>query len=139
MRLLPCVEPQFTQTQFGNKHMKASLISLVGVFAVALGSTAQAECSFPKAPDAIPDGKSASEPEMIAAMSAFKQYNTDVDAYVACLDSETADKVKEAGAAGAIMQIKAMQAKKKTSATEERQAKVNDFNEQVRTFKSRKS
>ncbi len=112
---------------------------MVGVFTVALGSTAQAECSFPKAPDAIPDGKSASEQEMIAAMAAFKQYNTDVDAYVACLDTETADKVKEASGAGAIMQIKSMQSKKKTSATDERQAKVNTFNEQVRTFKARKS
>lgn len=112
---------------------------MIGVVAVAIGSAAQAECTFPKAPGAIPDGKSASEQEMIAAMSAFKQYNTDVDAYVTCLDAEIADKLKEAGAASAIMQIKAMQAKKKASATEERQAKVNDFNEQVRTFKSRKS
>ncbi len=111
---------------------------MVGIFAVALGSTAQAECSFPKAPTA-PDGKSSSEPDMIAAMTAFKQYNADVDAYVACLDAETADKVKEAGGAGAIMQIKAMQSKKKSSATDERQVKVDAFNEQVRAFKSRKS
>lgn len=119
--------------------MKASLVSIVGVFAVTMGVNAYADCSFPKAPEAIPDGKSASEPDMIAAMSAFKQYNADVDTYIACLDSETEAKIKDAGAAGAIMQIKAMQAKKKSSATDERQAKVNTFNEQVRTFKSRKS
>ncbi|MGC3982033.1 MAG: hypothetical protein QM808_12290 [Steroidobacteraceae bacterium] len=119
--------------------MKVSLISLVGMFAVALSTSAYADCAFPKAPESIPDGKSASEPEMISAMTAFKQYNTDVDTYVACLDTETDAKIKEAGAAGAIMQIKAMQAKKKSSATDERQAKVNTFNEQVRTFKARKS
>lgn len=119
--------------------MKASLISIVGVLAMGLSAVAHADCAFPKAPDAIPDGKSASESEMISAMSAFKQYNTDVDAYLACLDSETEAKVKDAGAAGAILQLKAMQQKKRSSATDERQAKVNTFNEQVRVFKARKS
>ncbi len=119
--------------------MKLPLISTISLFALALGSNAFADCIFPKAPDAIPDGKTAAESEMIAAMSAFKQYNTDVDSYLLCLDGETDAKIKDAGAAGAIMQIKAMQSKKKSSASDERHAKVNNFNEQVRTFKSRKS
>lgn len=96
-----------------------------------------AECTYPKAPDSIPDGKTASEPEMIAAMSAFKQYNLDVDAYLACLDVETTTKAKEAAGASAIMQIKAMQSKKRASATDERQAKIDAFNKQVRSFKSK--
>jgi len=36
-----------------------------------------------------------------------------------------------------IMQIKAMQSKKKNSAIDERQAKVEEFNKQVRAFKSK--
>ena len=117
--------------------MKASLISLASVVSLACSISAYAECTYPKAPDAIPDGKTASEPEMIAAMSAFKQYNADVDAYLACLDEETAAKSKEASGASAIMQIKAMQSKKRASATDERQAKIDEFNKQVRSFKSK--
>lgn len=106
---------------------------LVGSFA----SMAHADCVYPKAPESMPDPKTATQPDMIAAMSAFKQYNTDVDAYVVCLDEETAAKAKDAAGAGAIMQIKAIQAKKKTAATDERQAKIEAFNKAVRDFKAR--
>lgn len=115
------------------------MIGLIGMVSLGLGMAAQADCAFPKAPDSIPDGKTASEAEMLGAMSAFKAYNSEVDAYLSCLDQETNDKIKEAGGAGAIMQIKALQAKKRGSATDERQAKVDSFNEQVRAFKARKS
>lgn len=118
---------------------KASLISIIGVLAAILTASAHADCNFPKAPDTIPDGKTASEQEMLNAMTAFKQYNSDVDAYLGCLDSETEARIKAAGAVSAIMQLKAIQQKKRSSAAEERQARVNSFNEQVRTFKSRKS
>lgn len=113
------------------------LISLAGVISLACSMSAHAECAYPKAPDALPDGKTASEPEMMAAMSAFKQYNTDVDSYLACLDQETAEKSKDAAGASAILQIKAMQSKKRASATDERQAKIDEFNKQVRTFKTK--
>lgn len=117
--------------------MKKSLL-ILGCAALSLTShIALADCTYPKAPDAVPDPGTATQPEMIAAMSAFKQYNTDVDAYVACLDTETAEKVKEAGAAGAIMQIKAIQAKKKSAATDERQTKIDAFNKAVREFKAK--
>lgn len=103
----------------------------------ALATTAHAECTYPKSPDAMPNANTATKDEMMAAMSQYKQYNADVDAYVACLDQETNDKIKDAGGAGAIMQIKAMQAKKKTAATDERQAKIDEFNKQVRAFKAK--
>lgn len=119
--------------------MKSAVISLAGLACLSLSMAAHADCAFPKSPDAVPDGKSASEADMLAAMSAFKQYNADVDSYLACLDQETNDKIKEAGATGTIVQIKAMQQKKRGSASDERQAKVESFNEQVRAFKARKS
>jgi len=107
------------------------------LLASTLASTgALADCTYPKAPDA-PDAKTATQPEMVAAMTAFKQYNADVDAYVTCLDEETTAKVKDAGGAGAIMQIKAMQSKKKSSAMDERAAKIEIFNKAVREFKAR--
>lgn len=100
------------------------------VFAVS----AQAECPFPKAPASIPDGKTASEAEMVAAMQAFKSYNEAVTAFGTCLEQETKD--KSAGTAQ-LMQLKTMQAKKHNAAVDELQAKAKEFNEQVRVFKSR--
>ena len=97
------------------------------------------DCTYPKAPDSVPDGKTASEADMIAAMTVFKQYNSDVTAYLACLDQETAEKVKEAGGStGTIMQIKSLQSKKYNSAVEELKSTTGKFNEEVRAFKSRK-
>lgn len=97
------------------------------------------DCAYPKAPQKIPDGKTASESEMMEAMSAFKQYNGDVTAYTSCLEKETTEKVREAGGAtSAIVQIKALQSKKHNAAVEELQDKAKSFNEQVRLYKSRK-
>ena len=51
----------------------------------------------------MPDGKTASEAEMVDAMKAFKAYNEEVTAFGACLDQET--KSKAAGTAQ-LMQLK---------------------------------
>jgi len=116
--------------------MKAPFFAF-SLLALLLATPAMADCTYPKAPDVMPDANSATKEEMVTAAGAFKQYNTEVDAYVACLDQETEAKVKEAAGAGAIMQIKSLQAKKKTSATDERQAKIDEFNKQIRIFKSK--
>jgi signal recognition particle subunit SEC65 len=108
-------------------------IRLTAVLAIAAFSfQAQAECAYPKAPASIPDGKTASEPEMIAAMNAFKAYNDQVTSFGTCLDEE----VKSA-AGGNAMAVKTMKAKKIAAAQEELQSKAKVFNEQVRVFKAR--
>ncbi len=100
----------------------------------SLSLSAQADCVYPKAPASIPDGKTATEAEMVSAMTAFKAYDADVKAFGACLDEET--KQKAAGTAQ-LMQIKTMQSKKLNAAVEELQSKAKEFNEQVRVFKAR--
>lgn len=107
---------------------------LVALALLALSMSAHADCPFPKAPASIPDGKTASEDEMKAAMVAFKAYNEEVTGFSACLDEET--KTKAAGT-GQLMQLKTMQSKKINAAVEELQTKAKLFNEQVRAFKSR--
>ena len=109
------------------------------VCTLMMSGIAHAECAYPKAPDSIPNGSTASEQEMVAAVTQFKQYNVDVESYVKCLDEETTEKVKDAGGAAAtIMQIKQMQTKKHNAAVEELQAAASKFNDQVRAFKSKK-
>jgi hypothetical protein len=115
--------------------MNRKLLNLGAALAfAACAATAQAECAFPKPPATIPDGKSASEPEMLAAMQAFKAYNDAVNSFGACLEEET--KSKAAGTAQ-LMQLKTMQSKKHSAAVEELQAKAKLFNEQVRIFKGK--
>lgn len=114
--------------------MKATGTLGIAIVALSLAFAAQAECTFPQPPAAIPDGKRASEPEMIEAMRAFKAYNEEVAAFAVCLDEET--KVKAAGSAQ-LMQLKTLQAKKHNAALSQLQAKAKQFNEQVRIFKSR--
>jgi hypothetical protein len=108
--------------------------TIVAIALCAFSFAAQADCAFPKAPASVPDGKSASEQEMVAAMSAFKAYNEEVTAFGTCLEEET--KTKSAGS-GQLMQLKTMQSKKMNAAVDELQAKAKLFNEQVRIFKSR--
>jgi len=109
--------------------MRTAVTITLALASLALGMSAHAECAFPKAPASIPDGKTASEPEMVAAMNAFKAYNEEVVAFGACLDEETRS--------ASNMQVKTMKAKKISAAQDELQAKAKAFNEQVRIFKAR--
>jgi hypothetical protein len=111
--------------------MKLQPFKLAAALALAtLAFQSQAECVYPKAPTSIPDGKSASEPEMIAAMKNFKAYNDEVASFGKCLD-------EEAGGGNQSMAVKTMKAKKIAAAQEELQSKAKAFNEQVRVFKAR--
>lgn len=117
--------------------MKA-LYVIALTFSLGLATAAHADCAYPKAPEKIPDGSSASEPEMIEAMKAFKAYDADVNAYITCLDADTKAKSAEGAPVGTIMQMKSMQAKKQKAAVDELQEKASKFNAQVRAFKSKK-
>jgi hypothetical protein len=107
---------------------------LIALACLALSLTANADCPFPKAPAAIPDGKTATEEEMKSAMAGFKAYNDEVTAFGTCLDQETKSK---STSSGQLLQFKTMQSKKINAAVDELQAKAKLFNEQVRAYKSR--
>jgi hypothetical protein len=117
--------------------ISASLGIAIATCGIALASfsiAAHADCPYPKAPSAVPDGKTASEAEMVAAMQAFKAYNDEVNAFGVCLDQET--KTKSTGTAQ-LLQLKTLQAKKHNAAVDELQSKAKLFNEQVRIYKAR--
>lgn len=115
--------------------MKSIRVASLAAIASLACSTVLADCAFPKAPAAIPDGKVATEAEMIEAMKAFKTYNEEVNAFGACLEEET--RSKAAGSTAQLMHIKSMQMKKHKAAVNELQSKAALFNEQVRIFKTR--
>ena len=67
--------------------MKVSIIAATLALAVAVGP-AYAACTYPSAPDKLPDGTVASKDEMIAGKKLVEQYNSDMNAYLACIKLE---------------------------------------------------
>ena len=120
--------------------MKIRTMSGIVLAALMGASMANAECIYPKAPSGMPDGATATEQEMLDGMKAVRAYNTEVTAYLNCLDMEMQARIDAAGTqvpADQIEQIKAIQAKRHNAAVEELEAHAARFNEQVKTYKAR--
>ena len=120
--------------------MKIQILSSLVLTGLLASGLAQAECIYPKAPASMPDGATATEQEMIDGMKAVKEYNTQVTAYLNCLDMEMQARIDAAGAEAPpdqIAQIKAIQAKRHNAAVEELESHANRFNEQVKLYKAR--
>jgi hypothetical protein len=102
--------------------------------------TAGAECLYPEASGPIPDGKNATEEEMVNAMQSLKQYDSDVTAYLSCLEMETSARIEAAGedmTEDQVTQLRAIQVKKHNAAVEALESRATQFNEQVRKFKDK--
>jgi hypothetical protein len=100
---------------------------LAGTLLYAL--CAAADCLLPAPPSRIPDGSSANEQEMLAAMRTLKQYDDDVNEYTRCLDfQQRQNRISfddhEKHRVDALNTLAVVAAR---------------FNEQVRRFKARRS
>lgn len=110
---------------------------LAGLLAAA---AANAECSYPKSPSGLPDGSTATQEEMVGGMQSIKEYNAQVTAYLACLETEMNTRIEAAGPdapADQVEQIKAIHTKRHNAAVEELEANAARFNEQVKVYKAR--
>jgi hypothetical protein len=122
--------------------MKA-LIPLTLAFALGAAVHAQAACVYPRAPDAPPDGSTATRDQMVAAKQDFDRYNGEMNVYLDCIKLEsdtavpkdlsklTADEKKKAYEQQKILD------QKHNAAFDELTAVVSRFNEQLRIFKAR--
>lgn len=117
--------------------MKKTTLAFLTLLA-ALGATgAQAACIYPRAPENIPDGSTATVEQMIAAQQAVKQFDADITAYNACLDMELQSLLADPNLDEARRnELRAMQVKKNNAAVDEAQAVADRFNEQLRAFKA---
>ena len=114
-------------------------IPLTLVLALGTVAVAQADCTYPRAPDAPPDGNTATKDQMIAAKHDFDRYNGEMNSYLDCLKLEmdaaapkdpkkpTADEKKQA----------AILVQKNNAAVDELQAVVGRFNEQLKVYKAK--
>jgi hypothetical protein len=116
-------------------------IPLTLVFALGAGVEAQADCTYPRAPEHIPDGATASKDEMVAAKNDVSRYNTEMNAYLDCIKLEIQaipkdSKMSKDDKAKAEEQEK-MLTQKNNAAVDELNGVVGRFNEQLKIFKAK--
>lgn len=119
--------------------MKA--LSAALILAALASGHAYATCTYPKAPEKIPDGNTATLAEMVAAQKDIKAYNDDIKAYTDCLklehDQEMAKADSEKMPKEQKEQLEKVQVQKNNAAVDEAQAVTDRFNEQVKVFKAK--
>jgi hypothetical protein len=118
----------------------------IASLAVLSAGTAYADCSYPTPPDHIPDGNTATLPEMVEAQKAVKEYDKAINAYVACIQLERNDavgKIAKPGEKPTADQKKAMddmervEVQKHNAAIDQLQSVADRFNVQVKVFKAK--
>jgi hypothetical protein len=115
-----------------------SLLSLALLAALSAGP-AYAACTYPKAPDKVPDGNTATLQDMLDSQKAVKQFDAEVTSYQGCLEAEH----KAALAADATLteEQKAERAKivaqKHNAAADDAQAAADKLNAQIRVYKEK--
>ena len=99
---------------------------------------ALAACPYPTAPSAMPDGNTASKDEMMVGKAAIKQFNADVEAYNACLDTELQTALADpALSEDQRKNLTAMSNAKHDAAVDELTALAAKFNDQVKAYKAK--
>lgn len=118
--------------------MRMTIIAIAAATASLLAGAAQAACIYPRAPEQMPDGKTASETEMVESHRAVKQFNEDINAYNTCLELEL-NSLEQSGLyeEARLAELRIMQVKKNNAAVDEAQAVADRFNEQLRIYKAR--
>jgi hypothetical protein len=125
------------------KFRSTVLASALAIAALAVTAQASASCSYPKAPDKIPDGTKATKEEMLAGMKTMRAYNdlvakyteclqADHDAAVAKIDPSIDDKKK----ADQKAELDKVQQQKNDAAVDEAQTVTARFNDQIKAFKA---
>jgi hypothetical protein len=125
------------------RSVRASLVSMALVGALAAGAAlpAHADCTFPRAPAALPDGNTATMEEMVAGQQTVKKYMADMDVYLKCLDDEkvsmpekpTDDQKKE------YERQEAIRVQKHNAAVGDMEGVAGKFNEQLKSFRARQA
>lgn len=125
------------------KFRSSVLATSLAVAALAIAAQAAASCTYPKAPDRIPDGTKATKEEMLAGMKTMRAYNdlvakyteclkTDHDAAIAKIDPALAADKKEAQK----VELDKVLQQKNDAAVDEAQTVTTRFNDQIKAFKA---
>ena len=95
----------------------------------------RADCTYPKAPPAAPNGATATRDEMLASKGQLDKYQTEVNTYLACLEEDAKKRIAEAGDNQDLVgQIQKQLSSRHNATLDELQTKADDFNTQLRAF-----
>ncbi len=125
------------------KFRSTVLSASLAIAALGLAAQASAACSYPKAPENVPDGSKATKEEMLAGMKTMRAYNdliakytdclkTEHDAAVAKIDPGLAQDKKDSQKAD----LDKVLMQKNDSAVDEASAVTGRFNDQIKAFKT---
>ena len=117
-----------------------SLLAAVAVAAAALAPAAYADCSYPHAPNPIPDGNSATLAQMLAGQKAVQAYNEEMNAYLSCIQLERDSRVAQAADKLTKQQkqeLEAIEIQKHNAAVDQLHSVADQFNVQVKIFKAK--
>lgn len=119
------------------------LSSALLVPALLLGATvASADCVYPQAPQALPNGSKATKDEMLAAQAQVKEYSTAVqETYLPCLEKEKTEYIAaldnmDPEYTAKKTAIDDVHAKKHNAALDELQAVAGRWSEELKAFKA---
>ena len=115
--------------------MKLKSIISVGLLIGSFGyaQLTLARCDYPKMNFVIPNGATATMENMVTGQSKFKSYNTDMETYLACLDSELSKVSKDLDN---YPDIQDFSDDKYNAAVDELSEAANQWNEAVRAYKA---
>jgi exonuclease VII large subunit len=119
--------------------MKA-LTPLLLLGLLAIGPAYAANCTYPKAPEKLPDGATATRADMMAAQKTMQAYNNDVKQYQDCLQAEYDAAVQKAGDSLKKEQKESLykiMVQKSNAAQDEVEQLTQRFNEQIRAFNNK--
>ncbi len=125
--------------------MKISTAIAIVPFLLALCATAESACIYPQAPQALPNGNSATKEEMLEAQGRVKDYVMSVqETYLPCLEKEKGDATTaldnmDPEYTARKASIDAIHAKKHNAALDELQAFVDRWNAEKKAFTDKQS
>ena len=112
---------------------------LLALVAAAALSPAYADCCYPAEPDALPDGKTATLEQMVAAQKSVKAFDEAIVAYTSCLKLEHEAALSKSPdlSEDQKKQMEKMMAQKHDAAITADEALAARFNEQVKAYKAK--
>jgi hypothetical protein len=124
-----------TNTQPATAAQPAKAPGLVQLATVDLYS-----CHAPSDPSAPPDGATASKEQMISSKRETSKYNDDMNQYLDCLKTTSANleaQYRGAATAGEINEVDALAVRLNNEAVDRLQSKVKAFNGELAKYKAR--
>jgi hypothetical protein len=113
----------------------------LALFAAFFAMPSYAACSYPKAPDNVPDGNSATLEQMLASQKAVKAFDAAITAYQSCLETENNEAIAANPSLSEEQRRERMNilAQRQNAAVDDAQSWADKINAQIRVWRARNS